>query len=272
MSTRINVITITYNDLEGLKETIKSVDEQSHENILHIIIDGGTPNFHEITRIERVKDSIYISELDNGIYDAMNKGISYCKEGIVCWLNSADIYEKDDILENVVKSYSTKHWKWAYGAMKFRNSPETKGEIFWQYPFNSLLLSLGLRWIPHPASFFDLNLVLRLKKYDESIEIASDQEFILRASKISLPDYLPFTCVEMKPGGAHSSLNGLKRERIWQNIRRKDGFLLFNSIYVDNLFVRLSPLITKVFYLHRDTLNRRNIDRHLKANSIKIRE
>ncbi len=272
METRIYVITVSFNDLDGLKETINSVDSQNHDDIFHIIIDGGTKNFKEILEMQRIRNAIYVTEPDGGIYDAMNKGLSYCQEGIVCWLNSSDVYESENTLSRVNESFLKNDWLWAYGAMKFSRSRETREDINWQYPFNSFLLAFGFRWIPHPSTFYHTRLISQLQKYDEAIEIASDQDFILRASKIALPQYLPFVCVTMKPGGTHTSLSGLDRERIWQKIRKKNGRLLFHSLLADNIFVLISPIFVKLFYLYQATWNRLVIKRDLIDSVRKFKE
>jgi glycosyltransferase involved in cell wall biosynthesis len=103
MKPRISVITIVYNDVKHLEETILSVTEQTFDNIEYIIIDGGsTDGTLDVIKNHADKLSYWISEKDNGIYDAMNKGLRIASGDFVWFLNSGDqIHEKNTVEELV---------------------------------------------------------------------------------------------------------------------------------------------------------------------------
>ena len=102
----LSIITINYNNAQGLKRTINSVENQSWQEFEWIVIDGGsTDGPREL--IESISDklSFWCSEPDNGIYDAMNKGIQLAEGDIIGILNSNDWYEPDTV-ETVVKEFA----------------------------------------------------------------------------------------------------------------------------------------------------------------------
>lgn len=94
---QITVISVTYSDLEGLAKTAASLKEQI-ESFTWIVIDGGTTNFHEHLKEISFQPALAISEKDNGIYDAMNKGLNHTSTEYVLFLNSGDrLFSKDSI-------------------------------------------------------------------------------------------------------------------------------------------------------------------------------
>jgi glycosyltransferase involved in cell wall biosynthesis len=104
MESKISIITVCFN-CEGLIErTIKSVIDQTYTNVQYIIIDGGSTD-DTLNVIKRYEDSIdvLLSESDNGIYDAMNKGLNYATGDLVYFLNAGDYLCNNDVLRNVIE-------------------------------------------------------------------------------------------------------------------------------------------------------------------------
>lgn len=99
MSNKISIITVTYNCIETIENTIKSILSQSYNDIEYIIIDGGS-NDGTIDVIKKYDDyiSFWISEPDRGIYDAMNKGIVNASGDYILFLNSGDLFYSVDVL------------------------------------------------------------------------------------------------------------------------------------------------------------------------------
>jgi glycosyltransferase involved in cell wall biosynthesis len=99
---KLSVITICNNDLKGLQETISSYAFES-EDIEYIIIDGGssdgTSDYLESLSIHKL---IWISEPDNGIYDAMNKGLKLVRGEYVIFMNAGDLFYSQDTLSNLI--------------------------------------------------------------------------------------------------------------------------------------------------------------------------
>ncbi len=103
----ITVITICLNDLEGLRKTRKSVDEQTIQAYKHIIIDGGS---HDGTKmyLETLTgdDAVWVSEPDKGRSDAFNKGISMAKESLIICLNAGDVFKDAHVIEDVLDDWN----------------------------------------------------------------------------------------------------------------------------------------------------------------------
>ena len=97
------VITVTYNAINTIERTIKSVQEQTYNQIEHIIVDGKSTD-GTIELIKQLKDANthWISEKDNGIYDAMNKGTSLAKGNYICYLNAGDVFHEKETVEKMM--------------------------------------------------------------------------------------------------------------------------------------------------------------------------
>ncbi len=98
----VTVVTVVINDPDGLRKTLQSVSEQTYENREHIIIDGGseTPTLNVIKNYEDRID-YWISEPDEGIYDAMNKGVEAAKGEWVIFMNAGDTFYDKDVITTV---------------------------------------------------------------------------------------------------------------------------------------------------------------------------
>ena len=99
-----SIVTINYNNADGLKKTIESVVSQSCQDFEYIVIDGVSLD-HSIEVLAHFKNTIstYISEPDHGVYDAMNKGWTLARGEYVLFLNSGDVFADVSVLENVNK-------------------------------------------------------------------------------------------------------------------------------------------------------------------------
>ena len=126
----ISVITVSYNAVSTIEQTILSVINQTYSNIEYIIIDGGSTD-GTIDIIRRYEDKIayWVSEPDRGIYDAMNKGASKANGEYIAFLNSDDWYELDavsiiaqfadgktDLISGIIKLYKNNIFLYAHGA------------------------------------------------------------------------------------------------------------------------------------------------------------
>lgn len=100
-----SIITVTYNAEATIEVTLRSVQQQTYRQIEHIIIDGGSKD-NTLLIIERYKDSYLkvISEPDNGLYDAMNKGICLATGTYLCFLNAGDTFHDADTLEKMANT------------------------------------------------------------------------------------------------------------------------------------------------------------------------
>ena len=101
---KVSIITVVYNNNKTISDAIESVINQSYKNIEYIVIDGGSTD----GTVDVVKDygsriDKFISEPDNGIYDAMNKGVRLATGDVIGFINSDDLLNSEDCIECIVK-------------------------------------------------------------------------------------------------------------------------------------------------------------------------
>jgi glycosyltransferase involved in cell wall biosynthesis len=107
MPPKISIITVVYNNAEGIAKTIFSIRNQTYKNIEYIIIDGDSKD-NTLQVINQNSDivSFLLSEPDNGLYDAMNKGLALATGDYVCFLNSGDTFYSNNTIEKVFENIS----------------------------------------------------------------------------------------------------------------------------------------------------------------------
>ena len=177
---RISVITIVLNGEKYIEETIKSVINQAYENIQYIVIDGGsTDNTINLIENYRSKIDVFISEKDNGISNAFNKGLSYADGDLIGFLNSDDFYESDALI-NVSNAYSKlKPTKKKKPFVVFGQTYSIAGNI------KSIKTDNNLGWwltVPfsHCSCFVSLEYFKQFGKFNEDLKIAMDVELLMR--------------------------------------------------------------------------------------------
>lgn len=172
---KISIITINYNNLEGLKKTMDSIIGQTWKDFEYIIIDGGS-NDGSVQYIESKKESInyWISEPDNGVYHAMNKGISKATGDYLLFLNSGDHLFNKTVLEQYEKFIDLRDI--IYFNLNIFDG--TKSYVR-QYPEKLLFSYLAYDTLPHPATFIRRSLFEKVGLYDESYKIVSDWKFFI---------------------------------------------------------------------------------------------
>ena len=174
---KLSIITICFNEKDRIEKTILSVINQKFRNYEFIVVDGdSTDGTKEI--IEKYKENItvFISEKDRGIYDAMNKGISKSIGEYLLFLNGGDYLYSNDTLQEVFEKYNPVA-DIVYGNIILTSN----GSIFkGKKPFlsNSLFLFIGS--FAHQASFIKRELFINDGLYDDNFKIVGDQEFFAR--------------------------------------------------------------------------------------------
>ena len=172
---RYSVITINYNNCKGLRQTIDSVLGQSYKDFEYIIIDGGSSDGSvEILNEYDDKIHFWVSEPDNGIYNAMNKGVVQAHGEYCIFMNSGDCFYDLTVLERVNAADPTEDIVVGKVAIDKQNhiiSPPPKG--------NLTMFHLYSGSIPHQGSFIRTDL-LRRYPYDESLKISSDWKFFVQ--------------------------------------------------------------------------------------------
>jgi glycosyltransferase involved in cell wall biosynthesis len=181
----ISIITVVYNGEQFLEETIQSVINQTYDNIEYIIVDGESTD-GTIDIIKKYEDRIdyWVSERDDGIYDAMNKGITIVSESLINFMNAGDLLIDKSIIKNIFidKSNSSKN-KILTGFVKIVDENKIwKGYRHPNKDFNLIDLTIE-NCIAHQATFVHKNIFKKIGLFSLNYEIQGDYEFWLRAKK-----------------------------------------------------------------------------------------
>lgn len=248
---KISLITPSYNSDATIARTINSVIAQDYPNLEYLIIDGGsTDDTAKIVTSYQDKINInFISETDNGIYDAMNKGIKMASGDIIGILNSDDFFSDNDILSTVANAFTDERIDVVYGDIKYFSDDINKTKRYWKTgEYKAGKLNNG--WIiPHPALFVRKSVYERCGLYNIDFKIAGDYEFILRIlqkHQLNLK-YLPQVFVKMFDGGV-SGRNLKQRNEGWKELKKA---WLVNDLHLPKLFIirrvlsKISQLIFK---------------------------
>ena len=221
---KISIITVTFNSDKFLEETILSVKNQTYKNIEYIIIDGDS-NDNTINIIKKYSNfiNIFITEKDNGIYDAMNKGLKLATGDIIGFLNSDDMYFDNNVLSKIASNF-TSNIECLYGNIVFVNSNDTNIIIrkYISKYFKPKYFQYG--FMPaHPSFYAKKELYNKVGFFKLGYKISADFDFLLRALLIhnSRYKFINMTFVKMRYGGVSTTI--------------KNKILLNHEIYVSCL-------------------------------------
>lgn len=178
---KISIITSTYNSESTLEQTFHSLYEQAYSNLEHIIIDGGSTD-STIKIIEKFKNAntIFISEPDDGVYDAFNKGLAEATGDIVGFLHSDDMFASSDVLSSIAEEFEKNNVDFIYGDLCIiKRNDENSIIRYWKSePYVDGMLNNG--WMPpHPTLFIKNAVYKKLGLYDKSYNISADYLFII---------------------------------------------------------------------------------------------
>lgn len=175
----LSIITINYNNAQGLLKTLDSVACQTFPNIQHIIVDGNSSDgSKEIVQDYNFVDVIKISEPDSGIYNAMNKGVKKASGDYLLFLNSGDTLRANTIIETTIP-HLLRGKDLYYGdlMMKFEDREHIK-----KYPETlSFYYFFHKGSLPHPSLFFKRSLFTNIGLYKEKFKIVADWDYYVSA-------------------------------------------------------------------------------------------
>jgi glycosyltransferase involved in cell wall biosynthesis len=177
---KVSIITVCYNSESTILETIHSVLSQTYPNIEYIIVDGNSRDKTvDIIKAFNSEISKWISETDNGLYDAMNKGISLATGDIIGILNSDDTFYSEKTIEQIVDFHMEHKIDASVGNIiqwdNMKNVKRKYSSINW----NPVKLKIGFM-PPHPSIFLKKELFTTYGFYSNEFKIAADYELITR--------------------------------------------------------------------------------------------
>ncbi|MDR1527867.1 MAG: glycosyltransferase [Dysgonamonadaceae bacterium] len=237
----VSIITVTYNARNTIEQTIQSVFSQTYPNIEYLIIDGGSNDGTVNLILQNASRLNYwVSEKDQGIYDAMNKGIRLAKGNLIGIINAGDYYQPDAV-ENIVEAYR-KHPEYGifHGNIHLRNEDGSFFKLKKPNPDLSQLYR-GMSLF-HPTVFVRKEIYEKTGLYDCRFEIAADFDFILRNYLAgTLFFYIDQVIADFKQGG-FSGRNKLRSHRECRDILYKNGY---EKTIVEPLFKRWNKIYRK---------------------------
>ncbi len=230
----VSIITVCKNRLSTLVETIHSVEIQDYPFIEYIVIDGGSVDgsLDYIKSHPRVNK--YLSEPDNGIYHAMNKGIEIASGEVIAFLNSDDHYTDKNVIRLVIATFIKSNADAVFGDIVYtKDDAGKKITRYWKSGrYNQNSFKWG--WMPpHPAFFVKAAIFREYGKFSEDLFLAADYELMLRFIHMNgiHIEYIPRILVNMRSGGASNKyfrnrLKANQEDRIaWKMNQVKPGFL-----------------------------------------------
>ena len=203
---RISVITVCYNSSKTIGDTLRSVREQTYKNIEHIIVDGGSKdNTLEVVAVEGVHVAKIVSEKDDGIYDAMNKGLALATGDVIGILNSDDVFADSSVISTVALTMQNERIDACYGDLVYVAADDIGKVVrYWKsQAYRTGLFDHG--WVPaHPTFYARRDVYQKFGNFDLSMRLAADFDILIRfieAHQISTA-YIPKVLVKMRLGGA----------------------------------------------------------------------
>lgn len=232
---KVTVITVTFNSAKTIVDTLESVAAQSHPSIEHIVVDGGSRDGTvDLVAAHGAHVARVISEPDDGIYDAMNKGIALATGDVIGCINSDDFYASTEAIAKVAAAFAHPAVDAVYGDLCYVRQEDTSRVVrYWRSSvFLPGLFNRG--WCPpHPTLFLRRGVYERCGVFDLQYRIAADVELMARLFEVHRINavYLNEILVTMRMGGTtNSSLRNIFRQNreIWHALKahRLDPSLL----------------------------------------------
>lgn len=179
---KISIITAVYNAKETIGDCLRSIINQSHNDIEMIVIDGGsTDGTLDVIKQYESEKLTCISEPDNGIYDAMNKGLKRATGDVIGFLNADDFYAHNNVLKNVAETLEKEDADSCYGELLYVHKDNLEKVIrYWKSrPYKKGLLEKG--WFPaHPTFFVKRKIYETYGYFNTNFQFSSDVELMVR--------------------------------------------------------------------------------------------
>jgi len=251
---KISIVTPSYNQAKFLERTILSVLNQNYPNLEYIIIDGGsTDGSVEIIKKYEKHLAYWISEKDNGMYDAINKGLKIAKGDILAYLNSDDLYYPNTIRTAVDYFQNHVDTGLIYGDCDFIDSQDCFLYTY-HYPTFKWRQFIVLNWssIPQEASFWRRDVHKGVGYFNPEFKMAGDFEFYARVNKyfqiVHLRKVLAMHRLHKKSlTSSRPDKNQEEVKRLHRQYGISDGFVIICLRYLGEFQIKLLnfPLMIK---------------------------
>lgn len=266
---RIGIVTINYNNLEGLKKTFESIQNQRFNDFEYVVIDGNSDDGSKelILQNKDIINEICI-EKDRGIYDAMNKGVALSKAEYILMLNSGDTFYNENSLKKIYEFIKERSLSRGVIFGKANYILNDK-ELNWTWPACKDLIDIK-SWLNdyhpnHQASLVHRD-IYKKEKYNIYYKISSDADFWYKIKSKNIKFYyLDDVIVNFELGGISNASNSLKvvKQMAIENT-------IINEFYNEgNFILNYFKFSVKFFYkfLLKKFLNEKKYYNYLKKRS-----
>ena len=251
---KVSIITVTYNSAATLRDTLESVKNQDYPDIEHILVDGGSKD--GTVSIIRAYPHVakYVSERDNGLYDAINKGILMSTGDVVGILNSDDFFPNDQVISRMVERLKENDADAVFGDIAFVRPSNLQRVIrlYSSRKFHPGRFAYG--YMPaHPSFYIKRKFYEQYGLYKLDYEIAADYELLIRFlyGKGVKYVYHPEIMVYMRTGGV-SNKNVMSRYTLNKEIVKaceengiRTNMLKLSLKYFSKIFEYIKPSVKK---------------------------
>jgi glycosyltransferase involved in cell wall biosynthesis len=188
-----------------IASTVRSVLEQDYPNVEYLVVDGCSSDgtLQEVKAVDKANRVVIHSAQDNGISEAMNKGVMLSKGDLIIHLHAGDAFVNENVLSMVVADYRLNGWRWAVGGIQ-RVAPDGRilaiqQPVKYDYKYLSRIC-----YLPHQATFITRDIFERYGLFSCDFAIAMDYEYWLRIGKEEEAHILPFVVSRFLEGGLSS--------------------------------------------------------------------
>ena len=204
MSLKVSIVTVVYNAVDTVADALQAVANQSYSNVEHIVIDGASTDGTQ-TIIEQFPHiTQYISESDQGIYDAMNKGLELATGDVIGLLNADDLYQHKHVIRDAVAVLEKQAVDACYADLVYVDSQDTDQVVrYWTSQEHQKGLCFS-GWMPaHPTLFLRNTVYQQAGLFNTRLRYQSDLEFCARIfEQLGISSaYVPEIWVRMRMGG-----------------------------------------------------------------------
>lgn len=204
-SSKISLITATFNSSATLPATLQSLAAQTYRNVEHLVIDGcSSDDTMQLVQSDSFANRVALTEPDDGLFDALNKGIARATGDVIGILHSDDVLASEDVLQSIAGEFHDPAVLAVYGNLTYETRDAPHKTIRYWRGGEFTLAKLRQGWMPpHPTLYLRRSIYERFGRFDLSYRIAADYDFVLRV----LPHiadgvrYLDKIFVRMKVGG-----------------------------------------------------------------------
>ena len=249
---KISVITVCYNSAATIRDTLESVNAQTHAEVEHVIVDGGsTDQTLPLVAAHALRAGPRLSGRDKGIYDAMNKGVAAATGDVIGLINSDDFYASPQVLARVAEVFADPTVDACWGDLCYVGQENTAQIVrYWRSgPFVKGSFHRG--WAPpHPTVFLRREVYARCGLFDLAYPIAADLELMARLFEVHgvRGVHLPFVMVKMRMGGTtNRSLKNivLQNREIWRALKQHGLHPSLPTFVLGKLVARAKQFLTR---------------------------